>query len=422
MAQRTRFSRLNKNIPRGDEKDMSVSIKTIIRFVFAVFFFSVVLILPAFVQAKNQIPTKTVMVMGTGKIDQDNSAKAREEAIAGSLVSAVDRVAVEIFPLESLVRNFQAFNEMIYSNTNKFIQDYKVLAEFPSTNNYRVMVEATVSISTLKKLMSSAGILLEEKPLPKILVLISDQNLKDRAPKYWWGQKKYLSESFSINALVKTIKTKGFPIIDNHIIAQNTRDNPIYDKPDLNDIEAINLGLSSQAEVVIVGKSVASISPNIIGENIRSFKGIVSARAIRTDTGAEIATTMQTSITANTDEIAGVRDALSRAGSLAGEDLVSQIVAGWQKQEEQSNILEIIVEGTGDIANFEKFRRILNNISGVKNLRIKELKPDEAVTIVDFQGTAKELADALMLKTFGLIGINIYEVSQDRLRIELIDG
>jgi hypothetical protein len=399
---------------------MSVSIKTIIRFVFTVFFFSIVLILPAFVQAKNQIPTKTVMVMGTGKIYQDNPAKAREEAIAGSLVSAVSRVAVELFPLESLVRNFQAFNEMLYGNTGKFIQDYKVLAEFPSTNNYRVMVKATVSISTLKKLMSNAGILLEEKPLPKILVLISDQNLNDRLPKYWWGQEQYLSESFSITALVNTIKIKGFPIIDNHIIAQNTRDNPIYDKPDLNDIEAINIGLGSQAGVVIVGKSVASISPNIIGENIRSFKGIVAARAIRTDTGAEIATTMQTCVTANTDEIAGVRDALSRAGSLAGKDLASQIAAGWQKQKEQSNILEIIVEGTGDFANFEKFRRILNNISGVKNIRIKELKPDEAVTIVDFQGTAKELADALMLKAFGSIGINIYEVSQDRLRIELI--
>jgi hypothetical protein len=401
---------------------MSVPIKTTIQFIFAVFFFSVVLIPPAFGQLKNQIPTKTVKVIGTGKIDRDNSAKARQEAIAASLVSAVGTVAVEVFPLESLIRNFQAFNEMIYSNTHKFIQDYKVLAEFPSTNNYRVMVEATVSISTLKKLMSSAGILLEQKPLPKILVLISDQNPEDPEPKYWWGPEKYLSESFSINALVNTIKTKGFPIIDNHIIAQNTRIDTIYDKPDLNDIEAINLGLNSQAEVVIVGKSVASISPNIIGENIRSFKGIVSARAIRTDTGAEIASTMQTSITANTDENAGVRNALSRAGSLAGEDLVSQIVDAWQKREEPSNILEIIVEGTGDIANFEKFRRILSKISGVKNFRIKELKPDEAVTIVDFQGTAKELADDLMLKTFGLIDINIYEVSQNRLRIELIAG
>ena len=401
---------------------MSAFSKAIILFVFAVFFCLVVLYPPAVVHAENQIPTKTVVVTGTGKIHQKDSARAREEAIADSLVSAVNRVAVELFPLESMVRNFQAFNEMIYGNTDKFIQDYKVLAEVPSTNNYRVMVEATVSINTLKKLMSSAGILLEEKPLPKILVLISDQNLSDRLPKYWWGQEKYFSEFSSITALVEPIKTKGFPIIDPHIISQNTRFDPIYDKPDLNDTEAVTLGLSLQAGVVIVGKSVASSGPNIMGKNIRSFKGIVSARAIRTDTGSEIATTMQTSVTTNTDEIVGVRDVLSRAGSLAGEDLASQILAAWQKHEEQSNLLEIIIEGTGDIANFEKLRGLINNISGVKNVQIKELNPNKATLMVDFQGIAKELADALMLNTSGSMGINIHEVSQDRLIIELTPG
>jgi hypothetical protein len=401
---------------------MSAFSKAIILFVFAVFFCLVVLYPPAVVHAENQIPTKTVVVTGTGKIHQKDSARAREEAIADSLVSAVNRVAVELFPLESLVRNFQAFNEMIYGNTDKFIQDYKVLAEVPSTNNYRVMVEATVSINTLKKLMSSAGILLEEKPLPKILVLISDQNLSDRLPKYWWGQEKYFSESSSITALVEPIKTKGFPIIDPHIISQNTRFDPIYDKPDLNDTEAVTLALSLQAGVVIVGKSVASSGPNIMGKNIRSFKGIVSARAIRTDTGSEIATTMQTSVTTNTDEIVGVRDVLSRAGSLAGEDLASQILAAWQKHEEQSNLLEIIIEGTGDIANFEKLRGLINNISRVKNVQIKELNPNKATLMVDFQGIAKELADALMLNTSGSMGINIHEVSQDRLIIDLTPG
>jgi hypothetical protein len=410
------------NIPGGNEKDMSVFSKAIIPFVFAVFSFLVVLYPPSAVQAKRQIPTKTVVVTGTGKIHQENSARLREEAIANSLVSAVNRVAVELFPLESLVRNFQTFNETIYSNTDKFIQDYKVLAEFPSAKNYRVMVEATVSISTLKKFMSNAGILLEEKPLPKILVLISDQNLNDRLPKYWWGQDKYFSESSAINALVETIKTKGFPIINPHILTQNTRVDPIYDTPDLNDTEAVNLGLSSQAGVVIIGKSVASRGPNIKGKSISSFKGIVSARAIRTDTGSEIATTMRTSVTTNTDEIAGVRDVLSRAGSLAGEDLASQIVAAWQKQKEQYKTVEIIVDGTGDIVNFEKLRHLINKTSGVKNLQIKELKPNEATIMVDFQGTAKEFADALMLNTFGSKGINIYEVSQDRLKIELTPG
>jgi hypothetical protein len=409
------------NIPGGNEKHMNAFSKAIIPFVLTVFFFLAVFYPPAVVQAENQITTKTVVVAGTGKIHQKNSAGAREEAIADSLVSAVNQVAVEVFPLESLVRNFQAFNEMIYGSTGKFIQDYKVLAEFPSTNNYRVMVEATVSINTLKKLMSGAGILLEEKPLPKILVLISNQNLNDRLPKYWWGQETHFPESYSINALVETIKTKGFQIIDPIMVTQNTRIDPIFDTPDLNDTQAVNLGLSSGAGVVIVGTSVASRGPNIMSKSIRSFKGIVSARAIRTDTGSEIATTMQTSVTTNTDEIAGARNVLSRAGSLAGEDLVSQIVAAWQKHEEPSNIFEIIIEGTGDIANFEKLRGVINNTSGVKNLKIKELKPDETTVLVDFQGIAKEFADALMLNTSGM-GINIYQVSQDRLRIELTPG
>jgi hypothetical protein len=174
--------------------------------------------------------------------------------------------------------------------------------------------------------------------------------------------------------------------------------------------------------VVIIGKSVASRGPNIKGKSISSFKGIVSARAVRTDTGSEIATTMRTSVTTNTDEIAGVRDVLSRAGSLAGEDLASQIVAAWQKQKEQYKTVEIIVDGTGDIVNFEKLRLLINKTSGVKNLQIKELKPNEATIMVDFQGTAKEFADALMHNTFGSKGINIYEVSQDRLKIELTPG
>lgn len=401
---------------------MPVFSKPIIPFVYAVFFCLAVLYPPAVVQAENQILTQTVVVTGTGKIHEKNSAKAREQAIDNSLASAVNRVAVELFPLESLVRNFQAFNEMVYGNTDKFIRGYKVLAEVPSTNNYRVMVEATVSINTLKNLMSSAGILLEEKPLPSILVLISDQNLSDPLPKYWWGQEKYFSESHSITALVNPIKTKGFQIIDPRIIIQNTRVDPIYDTPDLNDTQAVTLGLRSQAGVVIVGKSVVSKSHNIMGNNIRSFKGIVSARAIRTDTGSEIATTVQTSVTTNTDEIAGARDVLSRAGSLAGEDLASQILSAWQKHEKQSKLLEIIVKGTGDIATFEKLRRLINNISGVKNLQIKELKPDEATILVDFQGIAKELADALMLDTFKPMGINIHEVSRDRLKIELTPG
>jgi hypothetical protein len=401
---------------------MAVSSKIIIRFVIAVFSLLVVLAPSETVQAKSRNHTKTVVAIGTGIIRQNDSANAREKAISKSLVSAVNKVAVEFLPLESIVRDFQAFNEVIYGQSAKFIQGYKVLIESSSEDKYWVMVKATVSINRLKELMSSAGIVLDKKTLPKILFLISEQDLEDLVPKYWWGKDSAFAKASSASALAAVMKTKGFPVIDSSSIPQNTIVEAIYDKPYLNNHEVLDLGLRLKAQVVIVGNSAANRVPNIMGDKLKSFKGIVSARAIRTDTGAEIASTTQTAEAANPDESVGARNALSNAGSLTGEELASQIVAAWHKKGKQSSMVEIMVEGTSNLAGFVKFRRIINDTSGVKNLQIKEMKSDEATIIVEFQGNAKELADALMLKTFESVSINIYEVSQNQLRIELISG
>jgi len=401
---------------------MSVSFNTAIRFIFLMFFLSVVFFPSKNLQAENQIPTKTIVVIGTGNIYGGNSAKAREQAIANGLVSAVEGVAVELLPPETLARNFQAFNDLLYGQTGKFVQGYRVLTELPLKNTYRVLVEADVLTSELKISLSDAGILLSKKSLPKVLVLISEQNLQDPSPTYWWSQKGNLKKAISVETLLKILEDKGFPIIDPQRIPKNTFQNLTHDTPYLDDRQAVNLGLQVQADVVIIGTSVAERTPNIMGQNIRSFKGIVSARAIRTDTREEIAATMQRAVTTNTDETTGVRDTLSDVGSLAGEALASQIVYAWQKDEQQYNPVEIIVEGTDNLVNFEKFRRIITQMSGVKNLQTKEMKADEVTITLEFQGDAKTLADALMLKTFESIGINIYEVSHNHLKIQLVPG
>jgi hypothetical protein len=82
----------------------------------------------------------------------------------------------------------------------------------------------------------------------------------------------------------------------------------------------------------------------------------------------------------------------------------------------------VIVEGTRDLSKFVIFRAELNEIPGVDSLQTSEMKADEATIIVNFQGNAKELADALMLKTFESFGINIYEVSQSHLRVRLVSS
>jgi hypothetical protein len=372
------------------------------------------------VHGENATPTKTVLAIGTGKIYKEDSATARKQAIEDSLVSAVERVAVGLISPEAYYRTFQKLNEALYDQTAKFIQGYKVLAEAKVKDAYKVIVEANVSVADLTKLLSDAGITAERTSLPKILILISEQNFKDTAPKFWWGHQPMVSNMSSVNTFANTIKSKGLPVIDARSVDQTAITDEKYMKPDLNKDEALDIGRALKADVVIFGKAIVERTQNVMEKSIRSFKGTVSVQALRTDTGEEIASTAQNAVTANADEAVGAGNALSAAGSLAAETLSGQILTAWQKEEEKTNVIEIVVEGTDNLTNFDKFIRIIKEISSVKNLQIKELKAKEAIVGLEFKGNAKKLADALMLRSYGSVGINIFEVSKNHLKIDLL--
>jgi len=387
----------------------------------ALFFFAVVVPLSD-TRAGDQSRIKTVVVMGASTIFKDDSASAREAAISSSLISAVNMATMEIMPVESIVRNFKTINKIIYSQPSEFIQGFKVLTEFPFEKTYRVMVQATVSLNVLEKKLSEAGIMVGQKALPKVLFLVAEQRLEDKFSNYWWRKNPVFFKAVAETVLTETLTAGGFSIINHDDIMLKQGVDPVYDKADLNNQEIVALGNLFQAEVVVVGTSTAKKMPNIMGTNIKSFKGTITARAIRTDTGAQIASTTQSAVTANSDEIGGSREALSSAGALAGKELASQVATAWQKEDKRPDMLQIILEGTRNLASFVKFRNMLKNMPGVKEMQIKEMKPDETIIMISFQGTAKELADALILRPLEAIGINIYEVSEDHLRIQLVPG
>ena len=230
------------------------------------------------------------------------------------------------------------------------------------------------------------------------------------------------SKSMVETAMAGTLREKGFLIMERSSISDDFTHVVLNCLPDFNNREVSDLGAGFGADVVIVGKSVAEIAPNTMGGEIKSYIGTISVRAIRTDTGEVIASITQKAVAANSDDAAGSKKALSDVGILAGETLSSQILAAWQSNVPSLSIVEVIVSGTGNLPNFVKFRRALNDMPGVNAIHIREMRPNEAIITVDFQGDAKNLAEALLLKTFDTFGINISEVSPERLKIELIPG
>ena len=373
--------------------------------------------------AQQRVQDKTFVVLGSSRIQGANIQAARDKAISESLVTAVALMTEEVLKVDSLVENFPQVNRIVFENTDAFVQEYKVLTETESGKFYRVVVKATVAGKKIAKQLSTAGILRAKIDLPSVLFFISEKNLQDDSPRYWWGKQMGGFESISEATMSDILKANGFPIVEHRGVEIGKLADLGSDiKPELSDEDAISLGVRLQAEAVILGSAVASPTASVMGDELKSFKVVLNARVLGTETGEELATISRTSVTANADEKAGGREALKMAGTLAGDDLAVQLAAAWRKLAEKPSRLEIFVEGTGNLANFVKFRRALNGIPGVDGVRVKEIKPNETTLIIDYKGKAEQLASALMLQNFENFGINIYEISKQNLKVALVSN
>lgn len=389
------------------------------RLTYPILFFAVLLLTSAAIQAEEPSHTVIVNAMGRARISEGNTAAARKQAISDGLASALEQAVGNVLPLDPLVQNFHKVNEILYDNSDDFIREYRVLAETRYENFYGIMLQASVSVENLKQCLSNTEVIPGKSKELKILFLMAKQHPKDTAPEHLGGEGIGLPETAAERTMAETMREKGFLLIEHEVIPKDLAGKNLFNA-DFDDKTAVNIGRQGHADVVIVGKLNLQESMGSVGSGIKSFKGTVELRALRTDTGEIIASVFRTAAGVNPDERVAKRNALSDAAYLAGEVLADGIASAFQVK--MAEKVKIIVKGTSDLANFVIFRNAMNNMPEVSGMQIMEMKSNEVVILVDFNGNVGEFSDALMLKSFDSFAINIFEVSENELTIELVSA
>jgi hypothetical protein len=357
----------------------------------------------------------TVYAVGSSIRGADMSA-GRNEAIADSLVVAVTQVLNELMPPETMEGNFQVLSESILSRTDQFIVDYKMLTEATYSSTHRVMVKATVSVQRLKDALKQSGIYIGQKKYPQVLFCIAEKQVGDVSYQYWWSGQSVWRAGVATEAVTRIFKDKGFVIITPKMGQAMTAYPPELSVP-----EAVALGQQLHAEVVVIGQAVAEETSNTMGASLRSFRGTVAARAYSVRNGQEIGHTQHAAVVTGDDQNLGGREAISNATQSAGEELAAQAAEAWFSKGVGSSKIEIHVEGiSGHIAEFVKFRGAIGVMSGVDSVQRKEMQSDTAVLLVDYQGSARALADALIRQSFDTFGLNIAEPEGNTIRLQIV--
>jgi hypothetical protein len=359
---------------------------------------------------------KQVNVLGTAVIHEKKLADSRQNAVNDALVAAVGRVVVDMLTSETVVRRFQQINDSILAQRDNYVQNYRVLTESASGTTLRVLVQVDVAADRLSRDLSRLGLALTGTVYPRILFMVAERNLTDADFTYWWGERKLTQPTICEGALAATLRASGFEIVDPPDLAS-----PPGLPVNAAEADMVALGGRLGADVLVTGYGTAGPASNAAGKGTQAFEALVELRALDVRTGKAIGRTRQKAVVSGQDEARGAREALSGASDLAGDELARQVMAAWQQEQERSAFIEVVVEGTGGhIADFVRLRTAISSLSGVKELKMKEMSADRAALAVNYQGSSRSLADALLLKTFSGFGIDIFEVTAEAISMRLV--
>jgi hypothetical protein len=382
----------------------------------------------------------TAAAMGQADIRDQNTAEARQRATQDGLEGAVRQAALAVLGAEAIGADFSRFLSAISGQAETFVENFRVLGTAPTGNVFRVLVEATVSVETLRsRLGRFAGPSADPAPspdegtaedgAPSVLLLMAHQDLEDISPEFWWGEGPGPADVPAETALAEPLEAAGLRVIAHgNEVPDVAVQGAIIFQPDLNDQEALAIAESLDADLVLVGKAIVYRVPETAPDAPPSFNATVTARVLRVATGERLDSVLETVVRVADDTAAEGREALTDAGRQAGEKLAETLsgiettadsAAPVMPEPIPAGDLEIMVQGAGNLGNFVHFRRKLTEIEGVSGLQIRRMQGDQATLSITYPDGADALARVLSELTFDLFSLSVQAPDPDRLQVAL---
>ena len=357
--------------------------------------------------------------LGKGRISRSSVALAKKEAVKSGLSSAVEKALYSALSPSVVAVNFETVTDVLSDAPDLYIDGYKVVAERRSGKYYHVGVEATVSMDRLAERLTTAGIVLQGSEKPSILFLVSEKLPGGRVFDHWWAPGMSYIVTFSDEALREALTQRGFQVLSHRAIVEEgveTGVNGLIGQED-----ALRIGSSFGADVVVLGRAWTEPSGNVMGEE-RSFKASVEVEGFLVSTGKSLGSTKKVAVAVGTEALTVSSQALGEAARHAGSELSTRVVSALKEKRDRATMIEVVVEGANFFENFTALSREMEGLDGVISLKPRERRMNRAVMVVNFTGEGKRFAEKLLARTSKGFSITISEVSRDHIRVDMVTG
>jgi hypothetical protein len=359
-------------------------------------------------------PTQKIEASGTARIHANNVAEAKDAALQSALIEAVERAASDFLTKDQASAAFQGVGALVAANRiASLVQGYRVTAEGRFGDFYRIALQASVLIEPLKAALGESGI--STATGPSVLLMIAEKFPGYTKPFFWWGNPSAAGFLCS-DSLAAGLKTQGFRILSNQGIADNATA-LLGGVAEPEAAKAIQMGASAGADFVLLG--MATLMEGEPQNGVPTVKGLLKLRLLRVKGSEEIGSIVQTALVAQSDTGAAIDEVLRMLGSQISEETSKTLTAAKETLPSKSSLLELTIQGTSKIRFYAQFKQALSAMPGVRKMIVKEMQTDAAIVVVDYQGSAQQLADAMMGHSFNAFSVDIQDVAGGRIRLAL---
>ncbi|MHB1845603.1 MAG: hypothetical protein ACYCWW_12315 [Deltaproteobacteria bacterium] len=376
--------------------------------------------------------TAEVEAQGEAAVVNGDEGAAVEQAREAALREAVSKVAGTLVSSDTLTDGSILVSDRIYAHSAGYVKTWSYVDKPQvADGTATVHLKAVVGTAELDRDLEAVRALLERKNKPRVVVLISEQDVGSAQPFAWWakGQKAAQGGLVSMdlgtfeNGFMGTLQKFGWRFVDHQVLDGKIEVQRAV-TTDLSNQVAASFGKLASAEIAIYGKVVAeSPGQSELAPGMFAAHANVSLRAVACDDGSLLATVDESVGDPTTLDVsaenAGVK-ALRLASKKAALEMQQKILERWKGEVSGTSSITLKVGGLPSYRALRQLESVLgSSVRGVRAVREQTVDGPDAVVQLELEGDSHMLAAELDGRTIKGLSIDVRHVSANELDVRL---
>lgn len=366
-------------------------------------------------------PSDAITTTGIGNITDGNVSRAQNEALIDAQKKALMQAVGRLMTFDLLDEHFFFLKETVFNQPADYIESYRVLYDSTLGDRYQITIQSTIAFQDLEDYLVATHFLTSQVKLPRILLMIAVQELRQSFYTCWWS---FIDPEKELTIVDQTLRDRlqknGFEVIDHTYVLQETTLNRVYGCLDVK-LEAIQaLGKQFKAEIAIIGNAQVELTDETEDLLKRSVQVSITAKAVKIEDGSIVATiTTYMPATGDDGETAQLI-ALEKAASTFAHQIGEQISLRWVKESKGISLITLSVSGLSNYLEFSRLKSDLKKgIPEIQNLLQKTLSAEGALIEVESMLDAPSLAEQIRNKQFEDFTVSINNITPTIIELEV---